>query len=163
MPLHQALIQVERPDGAMAGSGARRSARCWPNSEPTIAPLLTARRFAGIDNLGLPDNCLDVAMGTFMIHHLPDEVTRNGLVELHRVLKPGGRLLMIDFKRTDEGKAKPEKFGEGTIGVTELAALLEASGFSHIEQGEIPIRIRSVARSHNDYGYVLATTNSDQT
>jgi SAM-dependent methyltransferase len=101
-----------------------------------------------------------VAMASFVVHHLPDEITHDGLVELHRVLKPGGRLLVIDFVRTEVDKAKPKKFGVGTLGINDLAPLAEKVGFVRIEQGDIPIRIRSIARSHSDYGYVLATKDA---
>jgi ubiquinone/menaquinone biosynthesis C-methylase UbiE len=133
-------------------AGARRKA--------ARAGLTVDFRQASIERLDLPDRSFDVAMGSFMIHHLPDEVARTGLAELHRVLKPGGRLLLIDFIRTEDDNAQPKKFGQGTIGVNDLAPLLERAGFVRIEQGDMPIRIRSIARSHNDSGYVLATKGS---
>jgi ubiquinone/menaquinone biosynthesis C-methylase UbiE len=33
-----------------------------------------------------------------MMHHLPEELKRQGLAEIARVLKPGGRLLILDFQ-----------------------------------------------------------------
>jgi hypothetical protein len=65
-------------------------------------------------------------------------------------LRPGGRLLLIDFIRTDN--AKPAKFGQGTIGVNDLAPVLETEGFIRVEQGDMPMPIRSIGRSHDDYG-----------
>ena len=34
-----------------------------------------------------------------MMHHLPDALKSAGLAEVRRVLKAGGRLLIVDFKR----------------------------------------------------------------
>jgi ubiquinone/menaquinone biosynthesis C-methylase UbiE len=133
-------------------AGARRKA--------AKAGLKVDFRAASVARLDLPDKSFDVAMASFVVHHLPDEITHDGLVELHRVLKPGGRLLVIDFVRTEVDKAKPKKFGVGTLGINDLAPLAEKVGFVRIEQGDIPIRIRSIARSHSDYGYVLATKDA---
>ncbi len=46
--------------------------------------------------LGLADNCFDGALVLGVFHHLPDRVVRSSLTELHRVLKPGATLLVIE-------------------------------------------------------------------
>jgi len=52
-----------------------------------------------IEQLAFPDHAFDVVLSTLVMHHLPDDLKRLGLAELVRVLKPGGRLVIIDFKR----------------------------------------------------------------
>ena len=51
-----------------------------------------------IEQLSFPDQSFDVVLSTFMMHHLPDDLKRRGLAEIARVLKPGGRLLVLDMK-----------------------------------------------------------------
>lgn len=58
-----------------------------------------AFRLAAIEELPFEDNSFDCVLSSFMIHHLPPELKIKGLKEVHRVLKPGGRLLAVDIGR----------------------------------------------------------------
>ena len=46
----------------------------------------------------------DVVLSTVMLHHLPKSSRREMAGEVRRVLKPGGRMLVIDFGRTGHNK-----------------------------------------------------------
>jgi ubiquinone/menaquinone biosynthesis C-methylase UbiE len=50
-----------------------------------------------IEALDFANDCFDVVLCSFVLHHLPAEVKRAGLREVWRVLKPGGRLMLVDF------------------------------------------------------------------
>jgi ubiquinone/menaquinone biosynthesis C-methylase UbiE len=52
---------------------------------------------ATIEAMPFADGSFDVVVSSAMLHHLPDETRRKGLQEVRRVLKPGGRMLAIDF------------------------------------------------------------------
>ncbi|MCI0857243.1 MAG: methyltransferase domain-containing protein, partial [Chloroflexi bacterium] len=49
------------------------------------------------EDIPFPDDQFDLALSSLMLHHLPDELKREGFAEIYRVLKPGGRLLTVDF------------------------------------------------------------------
>jgi ubiquinone/menaquinone biosynthesis C-methylase UbiE len=83
-----------------------------------------------IEQLAFPDQSFDVVLSTFMMHHLPDDLKRRGLAEIARVLKPGGRLLVLDMK----GPAGPWKSR-----IADQPALLKEAGFSRVETGETRI------------------------
>ncbi|HEX5144199.1 MAG TPA: class I SAM-dependent methyltransferase [Mycobacterium sp.] len=50
-----------------------------------------------VQNLPYPDGAFDRVLSSAMFHHLPDDVKRSGLAEVFRVLRPGGRLHLVDF------------------------------------------------------------------
>jgi ubiquinone/menaquinone biosynthesis C-methylase UbiE len=75
-----------------------------------------------------------------MMHVLPDDLKRQGLAEIARVLKAGGRLLVVDFKRPEQEKerpARPVHIGPWQSGIQDQPPLMQAAGFVQIEQGEI--------------------------
>ena len=48
------------------------------------------------ESLAYPDASFDSAVSTFFFHHIDAELKRRSLAELLRVLKPGGRLVIVD-------------------------------------------------------------------
>jgi ubiquinone/menaquinone biosynthesis C-methylase UbiE len=136
--------------------------------EPSKKLLAGARRKAakdrltidlhqgGVEQLDFPDDSFDVVTSSFVMHHLPDDTLRRGLGEIRRVLRLGGRLLIIDFKRPEETVLRPETFGEIAQGLQDFPTLLRQHGFTAVQSGEMPFRIRSMSKAHKRYGYVLA-------
>jgi ubiquinone/menaquinone biosynthesis C-methylase UbiE len=49
-----------------------------------------------VEKLPFADATFEVALSSVMFHHLPDDSLEQGLREIRRVLKPSGRLLVID-------------------------------------------------------------------
>lgn len=58
-------------------------------------------KLAAIEVLPFPDASFDAALISLVLHHLPHDLKRAGLSEVRRVLKPGGRLLVIGPDRPD--------------------------------------------------------------
>ncbi|WP_254839179.1 class I SAM-dependent methyltransferase [Natronomonas marina] len=79
---------------------------------------------ADADRLPLAAGAADVAVSTMTYHELPDDA----LDELARVVRPGGRLVVVDWTAAGEGEDGPplaERFDAWTTG-----AAVDAAGFS---------------------------------
>jgi ubiquinone/menaquinone biosynthesis C-methylase UbiE len=91
------------------------------------------------------ENTFDVVMCSFMIFHMSDETRSKGIQEIFRVLKPNGRLFVLDL-------ALPQQPFQKAIAKTimgfmfdhkleELFPLMKAAGFSAMELVPIPFRV----------------------
>jgi ubiquinone/menaquinone biosynthesis C-methylase UbiE len=107
-----------------------------------------------IEQLAFPDDSFDVVLSSLMMHHLPADLKRQGLAEIARILKPGGRLLIVDFKRPEQRK-QGSVGKHGSIrdlpalllhvsklnsGIQDLPALMKEAGFAPVESGETGFR-----------------------
>jgi ubiquinone/menaquinone biosynthesis C-methylase UbiE len=91
-----------------------------------------------IEQLAFPDQTFDVVLSTLMMHHLPASLKRQGLAEIARVLKPGGRMVIADFTRPKDRQGQARRFHAGGSSLPELAILVQEAGFSQVETQEMP-------------------------
>jgi ubiquinone/menaquinone biosynthesis C-methylase UbiE len=116
--------------------GPQQVARARSKAERASLPI--DFQIGVIEQLAFPDQSFDVVLSTLMMHHLPDDLKRLGLAEIARVLKPGGRLVIVDFKHAEEQQGQPAQLGASSLGLQDLPRLLKEAGFSQMENGEIP-------------------------
>ena len=103
-----------------------------------------------IESLPFADRQFDVVLNTFVLHHLPDDLKRAGFREIHRVLKPGGRFVALDFASEPRIHALAQRLlalfrGHEPMqhGVDTLPVMMEEAGFAGAETG--PTSYRSIA------------------
>jgi demethylmenaquinone methyltransferase/2-methoxy-6-polyprenyl-1,4-benzoquinol methylase/phosphoethanolamine N-methyltransferase len=117
------MIDVSRKKAAKQGSAARFEA-------------------AAIESLPFPDATFDVATSTLMLHHLPDEAQRKGLAEVRRVLRTGGRFVIVDFSSESQSFLGHllSVLGHAHGGSTypKLEGMLREAGFTNVEG--LPVR-----------------------
>jgi ubiquinone/menaquinone biosynthesis C-methylase UbiE len=84
------------------------------------------------------DACqLDVAMTALVLHHVPDP--GRALAEMHRVIKPGGRVLIVDMLPHDRVEYQ-QQMGHVWLGFSEktIKKLLEGAGFTGVVLTPLP-------------------------
>jgi predicted methyltransferase len=78
----------------------------------------------------LPPRSIDVAFMCDVYHHF--EYPNHSLASLHRALRPGGELVMIEFKRIP-GQSSDWTLNHIRAGQEVFAAEIEAAGFKQVE------------------------------
>jgi demethylmenaquinone methyltransferase/2-methoxy-6-polyprenyl-1,4-benzoquinol methylase/phosphoethanolamine N-methyltransferase len=104
-----------------------------------------------VESLPFPDAYFDVVLSTLMLHHLPQKPRLQGVQEIRRVLKSGGRFLAVDFgepARKKKGLLGRLHHRHGYVPLTEIIAVLDKAGLKIVESGAIGIR---------DLNFVIAT------
>jgi len=98
-------------------------------------------RFAegAVQALPLPDSEVDVVLSTLMLHHVPATALPQVAREIKRVLRPGGRLLVIDFAMSAAGGRRFfDRFHRhGYIRIDAIMAELEVAGFGIVRSGPV--------------------------
>jgi ubiquinone/menaquinone biosynthesis C-methylase UbiE len=96
-------------------------------------------RAAAAERLPFPDASFDVVLSTLMLHHLPGPVRLECVREARRVLKPGGRMLTVDFSAPSARKrgliARMHRHGGVSVGA--MVTLLREAGMRVQETGSV--------------------------
>ncbi|MFD7729066.1 class I SAM-dependent methyltransferase [Kitasatospora phosalacinea] len=104
------------------------------------------------EQLDAPDGSFDVVVSSLMIHHLPAPVRPQALAEMFRACRPGGRLMVADFR------PPKSRIGRHLIGaatgpamennpVDQLEGLIRDAGFTTTTVGDLQPWIRYVTAS----------------
>ena len=145
------VLDVGCGTGTLAMEAARRVGRAGrvAGVDPGTQQIARARAKAArhsipvefqigvIERLPFPDQTFDVVFSTLMMHHLPAPLKRQGLAEIARVLKPGGRLVIADFTHKQDRAGLAARFPAGGSRVHDLAALLKQAGFDQLATEEL--------------------------
>ena len=106
-----------------------------------------------VEALPFPDASFDAVMSTLMLHHLPRPVREQCAREMRRVVKPGGRVLAVDFAtpaRERKGLlARLHRHGFMRLG--DIVELLSEVGLNVVESGSVGV---------SDLQFALATAPS---
>jgi ubiquinone/menaquinone biosynthesis C-methylase UbiE len=127
----------------MVARATRKAARAGVNVVGQLAPA---------EQLPYSDNRFDVVLSTLMLHHLPRTTRQQCAREIRRVLKPGGRVLAVDFGGRQHRGVLAHFHRHGHVPVEDIVGVLENAGLTTISKGEVGM---------NDLQFVLAEAPTD--
>ena len=139
------------PRGTVSGIDASPEMIARAERKARRAGAEVAFRVASAQNLPFPDAQFDAVTLTVMLHHLSRKGREDCAREVRRVLKPGGRALVVDFG----GPTRKRKgilahlHRHGHVAPGDLTTLLTDAGLSIVGKGSVGL---------SDLHYVLAVT-----
>ena len=119
--------------------GVDRSTEMLATAELRLTSIENAElRHGDLEALPLREGELDLAILALVLHHVVDPPT--ALNEVHRVLAPGGRILLLDMRAHDRGTGYPEQMGHVWPGFEpeRIQAWLSDAGFTSTRVTPLP-------------------------
>jgi ubiquinone/menaquinone biosynthesis C-methylase UbiE len=94
---------------------------------------------ARAEALPFDDDSVDVVLSSLMMHHLPRAVREAFVAEIRRVLKPDGRVLVVDFEPPARGQRGliSRIHRHGHVPAREIGALLRGAELQVVDVGSV--------------------------
>jgi len=131
------------PTGAVHGVDASPEMLVRAEKKAKKAGVEVFFRNTLAESLPFPDAHFDAVLSSVMFHHLPRKARLQCAYEMQRVLKPGGRVLVVDFEgMADEKRTLLSHFHRphGHVRLNDIVELLKEAGLNTIESGPVGIR-----------------------
>jgi ubiquinone/menaquinone biosynthesis C-methylase UbiE len=146
-----AMIAKERvgPSGRVSGIDASPEMISRARKRARRAGADVTFETAVVEALPFPNASFDAVVSTVMMHHLPDEARHQCLSEIRRVLKPRGRLIVIDFGGSEKEKRSwtAHYHKHAHFDVRRVIPELSDIGLCDVESGEVGVRDLSFVRA----------------
>ena len=92
-----AAKQRQGNDGPVVGIDPSSNMVNLAQEKAAKAQVEVAFQVGVIEKIDFPENHFDLVLSSLMMHHLPDELKKDGLQEVYRILKPNGTLLIVEL------------------------------------------------------------------
>jgi ubiquinone/menaquinone biosynthesis C-methylase UbiE len=129
------------PAGTVYGIDASPEMLARANKKATKAGIDVVFKNAFAQALPFPDARFDAVLTTIMLHHLPRTARQQCACEIRRVLKPGGRVLAVDFGGSARGRRGPltHFHRHGNVKLRDIIALLSEADLNSVKSGAVGI------------------------
>lgn len=84
--------------------------------------------------LPFDSHSIDSSLMATVVHDLPADGQKSSIKEVSRLLKPGGLLNIIEFKKIEKGPGPPVHI---RMGEEEIELLVKPFGFQEVKRGEV--------------------------
>ena len=139
------------PTGTVLGVDASPEMIALARRKASRAGAHVTFRNAAAERLPFPDASFDAVLATLMLHHLPAPLRRECVREALRVLKPGGRMLAVDFATPTARRSGMlgRLHRHGGVTLDAMVTLLRDAGLHVEETGSVGV---------SDLQFAVATT-----
>jgi ubiquinone/menaquinone biosynthesis C-methylase UbiE len=130
------------PKGTVYGIDASREMIARARKKAVKAGIEVVFTNEVAEALPFQDARFDAVLASMMLHHLPGEARRQCLREVRRVLKPGGRLLAVDFGGSGRrGRGLMAHFHRHThFDLREVVPMMTEAGLTSVDSGAVGFR-----------------------
>jgi ubiquinone/menaquinone biosynthesis C-methylase UbiE len=131
------------PTGTVCGIDASPEMIARARSKAAKAAVTVQFENGAAQALPFGDSSFDVALATLMLHHLGRAARRDLASELIRVVKPGGRVLLVDFAGSTAKSSRLRAHfhrRHGHVELSEIIGLLDGAGFQCVESGPVGLK-----------------------
>ena len=128
------------PDGAVSGVDASAEMIARAKAKAARQGLAVTFEVGTAQKLPFADAAFDVVLSSLMLHHVPEPTRKDALMEMRRVLKPAGRLLVVELTQKPSLMsslipARLRHSHEHAHAYVEAKALMKDAGFNELGSG----------------------------